>query len=61
VGVYVAAERRIKMQARLPGGLINREVRRGGESRRDTAQPETALAVRPEALDSGYVVAHTTR
>ena len=33
------------MRAGLSGVFVDREIRRGGKGRRDTAQPEAALAV----------------
>src|SRR6266542_3353692 len=40
-----AAEVGLQIRAGLPGGLVDGEIRRGGEGRRDTAQPEAAFAV----------------
>ena len=44
-GVNTAAEVRLQMHARLPGGFVNGKVRRGRKRGRDAAQPETAFAV----------------
>src|SRR6266536_1051714 len=40
-----AAEVGLQVRTGLPGGLVDGEIRRGGEGRRDTAQPEAAFAV----------------
>ena len=53
-GVDAAPEVRLQVRTRLPGGLVDREVRRGGEGGRDAAQPDAALAVGTEdARDRG--------
>src|ERR1700685_3434872 len=44
-----AAEIRLQIRAGLPGVLVDGEVSRGGEGRRDAAQRETALAVSTQA------------
>lgn len=45
LGVDAAAEVGLQVGAGLPGGLVSREVGRGGEGQRDTAQSETVAAV----------------
>jgi len=47
-GVDAAAEVGLQMGTGLPGRLVDREIGRSRESRRDTAQPEAAPAVGPE-------------
>jgi len=49
VRMNAAAEIRLQVRARLPGGLVDGEVRRGREGGRDAAQPDAALAVSPQA------------
>src|SRR5581483_11831626 len=44
-GVDGAAEPGVQVQARRPGGLVDREVGRDGEGQRDTAQAEAVRAV----------------
>ena len=43
-----AAEVRSQVRAGLPGVLVDREVRRGGERGHDAVQPEAARAVGPQ-------------
>src|SRR6185312_11574030 len=46
--VDAAAEVLTQVRARAPGGLVDREVGRGGERRRDAAEACAARAVRPQ-------------
>src|SRR5690348_11861381 len=46
--VNAAAVVRLQIGTRLPSTLVDREIRRDGEGRRDTAQREAARAVGPQ-------------
>lgn len=48
-GVYAAARVRLQVGTGVPGGLVDRKVRRDREGRNDAAQPEAARAVSPQA------------
>ncbi len=67
LGVDAAAEVRLEVPARLPGVLVDREVRRGGEGQGHAAEPEAVRAVGPQigtALGGGCglgVLGHCVR
>src|SRR5258708_1469984 len=54
-GVNAAAEVCPQIETRLTGRLGEREVRRGREGRRDTAERAAAVAIRAQAAETGVI------
>jgi hypothetical protein len=48
ISVNATPKIRLKVETGMPRGLVDREIGRSRECRRDTAQPETAFAVSPQ-------------